>query len=224
MTLHKSCYWQPRHAIRKLPDILELFLWDVRNSSQSSWMTTIAHPLRRTQIFPKVNQFKQTEAIQAWVLYVSIDTTLYALCNILSSGNLTYCLASSTTLPIPLELWYHIYDSSLSSAVIWRNRPGLTLTQVMASCLMAPTHYLMSLCWFLIRKLSDFHLREFHWVLKLLFYMMSLTIKRYLPVVIELITGVNITCRKIPNLIIPVTKSSCDALHTFIPSTDFACR
>ena len=44
-----------------------------------------------------------------------------------------------------------IFNSLWPSGTIWRQRSGSTLAQVMACCLMAPSHYL-SQCWPLIRK------------------------------------------------------------------------
>ena len=41
---------------------------------------------------------------------------------------------------------------------IWRHRSGPTLAQVMACCLMAPSHYLTQ-CWLIINKSSDHQLK-----------------------------------------------------------------
>ena len=47
-----------------------------------------------------------------------------------------------------------------SDAILW-HRSGSTLAQVMALCLMAPSHYLNQ-CWLIISGSSENHLREFH--------------------------------------------------------------
>ena len=67
-----------------------------------------------------------------------------------------------------LHTWYWLssINGSLASTInslwpsdtIWRHRSGSTLAQVMACCLMAPSHYLTQ-CWLIIRKFSDHQLR-----------------------------------------------------------------
>ena len=68
MILHKPCYmyWQPRHAIWKLTKNLgaNSVGYYCRNGSQSSWITTIEHPLEGTQKFLKGNRFNHTEPIK----------------------------------------------------------------------------------------------------------------------------------------------------------------
>ena len=59
--------------------------------------------------------------------------------------------------------FYHISQGAVSkslwpSGIIWRHRSGSTLAQVMACCLMAPSHYLNH-CWLIIRKVL-WHSRE----------------------------------------------------------------
>ena len=51
-------------------------------------------------------------------------------------------------------MWYTSFlniNSLCSSNAIWRYRSGSTLAQVMACCLMAPSHYLKQ-CWLIISK------------------------------------------------------------------------
>ena len=70
--------------------------------------------------------------------------------------NLIRNMCSETTL---LNLLPHLpgADESIYSLwpsdVIWRHRTGSTKAQVMACCLMAPSHYLNQ-CWFLISDVS----------------------------------------------------------------------
>ena len=57
---------------------------------------------------------------------------------------------------------------------IWQHRPWLTLTQVMACCLAAPSHYLNH-CWLLINEFQWNLLSAIlQWVPRLLFCIMSL--------------------------------------------------
>ena len=48
-------------------------------------------------------------------------------------------------------------NSLWPNGAIWRQRSESTLAQVMACCLMAPSHYLNQ-CWLIIRKSSDIHI------------------------------------------------------------------
>ena len=55
---------------------------------------------------------------------------------------------------IPENIWMQlILNSSGPSDAIWRHRSGSTLAQVMACCLMAPSHYLNQ-CWLIINKVQ----------------------------------------------------------------------
>ena len=62
-----------------------------------------------------------------------------------------------------LQQWYQMniitrFNSLRPGDAIWRHRSGLTLTQVMACCLTAPSHYLDQF-WFLSNGFCDIHLR-----------------------------------------------------------------
>ena len=46
------------------------------------------------------------------------------------------------------------------SAVIWQQQSWSILVQVMAWCLMAPSHYLNQSCWLIISEVCGIHLRE----------------------------------------------------------------
>ena len=49
-------------------------------------------------------------------------------------------------------------NSLWHSDAIWRQRSGSTLTQVMACCLTAPSHYLNQ-CWLIVMKSNDIHIK-----------------------------------------------------------------
>ena len=49
------------------------------------------------------------------------------------------------------DWWYTAINSLRPSDAIWRHRSGSTLAQVMACCLMAPSHY-PNQCWLIISK------------------------------------------------------------------------
>ena len=60
---------------------------------------------------------------------------------------------------IPWSLSQRVINSLRPSDAIWRPRTESTLAQVMACCLMAPSHYLNQ-CWLIIRVRScGFHVR-----------------------------------------------------------------
>ena len=52
-----------------------------------------------------------------------------------------------------IQRWILTVDSLGPSDAIWRQRSGSSLAQVMACCLMAPTHYLNQ-CWLCISKVE----------------------------------------------------------------------
>ena len=55
--------------------------------------------------------------------------------------------------------WHHLYINWLRpSDAKWLHRSGSTLVQVLAFCLMAPSHYLKQ-CWLIKIRSSDIHLR-----------------------------------------------------------------
>ena len=60
-------------------------------------------------------------------------------------------------------IWYFLtlplFNPLKPSGAIWGNNSGSTLTQVMACCLMAPSHYLNP-CWFLISSEDLWHSSE----------------------------------------------------------------
>ena len=61
--------------------------------------------------------------------------------------------------PVILKSFQYLGINSLwPGDTIWRHRSGSTLVQVMACCLMAPSHYLNQ-CWLIISEVCDNHLR-----------------------------------------------------------------
>ena len=75
------------------------------------------------------------------------------------------------------HLWFVVHDIPINSwwpsDAIWQQRPGPTLSQVMAWCLMAPSHYLNQ-CWPLITEVLWYTLESNFTSPKLLFSMRSL--------------------------------------------------
>ena len=63
-------------------------------------------------------------------------------------------------------------NSLRPSDVIWRQRSGSILAQVMACCLMAPSHYLNQ-CWFTISRSNGIHLSTSRQSLKLAWKLLS---------------------------------------------------
>ena len=70
------------------------------------------------------------------------------------SGNRTKISVQS----YPLEEVNLTHCGLVSSDAIWQQRSGSTLTQVMACCLTAPSHYLKQ-CWLIISKVH-WHVHE----------------------------------------------------------------
>ena len=73
------------------------------------------------------------------------------------------CIARNKKKSRLLLLWYLMlrtfeFNSLWHNEVMWRYRTGPTLAQVMACCLMTPSHYLNQ-CWLIIRKVQWIDLR-----------------------------------------------------------------
>ena len=70
-----------------------------------------------------------------------------------------HCNCEKTNPPMTMKLMacqppvVSVFNPLWSSDAMWWHRSGSTLVQVMACCLMAPSHYLNQ-CWLLIRKVQ----------------------------------------------------------------------
>ena len=79
-------------------------------------------------------------------------TVLYQYsCTLWIPEEIVYCISVVRS----REIWQSspALDSLWPSDTIWRHKSGSTLAQVMACCLMAPSHYLNQ-CWLIISKVQ----------------------------------------------------------------------
>ena len=85
--------------------------------------------------------------------HTSIIQYYFSSCLVLYSVPCHFLIPEPKMTPVSTDSRYRWINSLRQSDAIWRHRSRSTLIQVMACCLMAPSHYLNQ-CWLIISKVQ----------------------------------------------------------------------